>query len=70
MRIELGELYITKTSGGYYSDWNVRPMEIKQKGEFLCRVIKGKDLPNEHFDLPFWSHELIELSPVLKELYE
>lgn len=69
MNIELGEIYITKTSGGYYSDWIVRPLEIKQKGKFLCRVIKGKDLSND-YDLPFWSHELVALSPVLKELYE
>lgn len=71
MKIEIGKHYLTKTIGmGYYSDWIVQPIELTVKDQFLCLAVVGKDLPNARLELPFWSHELFEISPVLKELYE
>jgi len=48
------------------------PTKEKQKREYLCYVIKGgNDLTTfEKMNMPFYDHELIELSPVTKELYE
>jgi len=71
--IKLGNYYLTKTlTYDHYSGWIVMPTKEKQKREYLCYVIKGgNDLTTfEKMNMPFYDHELIELSPVTKELYE
>ena len=71
MKIEIGKYYLTKTESDYYSNWIVQPINKSfNTDEYLCFIIKGKDLPDARLDLPFRSHELIELSPVMKEIYE
>jgi hypothetical protein len=69
--IKLGYYYLTKTlTDDHYSGFIVQPTKEKQKGEYLCFVINAKDLTTfERMNMPFYDYELIELSPVIKELY-
>jgi hypothetical protein len=69
MKIELGMYYLTKTNGAYYSDWLVRTIDRHANGDFICLIIKGKDIPSVALHLPFASHELCEISPVMQALY-